>query len=126
MRAAVASLPWTKRIGLDADAAVPALAVALGYYLATRLGFAFTLQPYPISVLWPANALLMAGLLLIAPRRWWLVVAAALPAHLLAQLQSEVPLAMVLGLVREQLQRRIQESGTFKLCRRFGVSTELP
>ena len=74
-----------------------ALAVALGYYLAARLGFAFTLQPHPISTLWPPNALLMAALLLAPSRWWWVLLTAALPAHLLAELQSGVPLAMVLG-----------------------------
>ena len=74
-----------------------ALAVAAGYYLAARLGFIFTLQPHPISTLWPPNALLMAALLLTPARSWWALLAAALPAHLLAELQSGVPMAMVLG-----------------------------
>jgi len=74
-----------------------ALAVGVGYYLAARLGLAFTLQPHPISTLWPPNALLMAALLLTPARVWWVLLAAALPAHLLAELQSGVPLAMVLG-----------------------------
>src|SRR5215213_3975420 len=74
-----------------------ALAVGVGYYLAARLGFIFTLQPHPISTLWPPNALLLAALLLSPARSWWLLLAAALPAHLLAELQSGVPLAMVLG-----------------------------
>ena len=39
----------------------------------------------------------MAALLLAAPRTWWMFIAAALPAHLLAQLQSGVPVGMVLG-----------------------------
>ena len=77
--------------------AVPALLVAVGYYLAARLGLAFTLQPHPISTLWPPNALLMAALLLMPARSWWVLLAAALPAHLLAELQSGVPLAMVFG-----------------------------
>jgi signal transduction histidine kinase len=74
-----------------------ALTVALGYYFAARLGFALTLQPHPISTLWPPNALLMSALLLTASRRWWVLIAAALPAHLLVQLQSGVPMTMVLG-----------------------------
>ena len=86
-----------KWAGIDAGAVAPALIVAAGYYVASRLGFLFTLQPHPISVLWPANSLLMAALLLAAPRTWWMFIAAALPAHLLAQLQSGVPVAMVLG-----------------------------
>jgi len=77
--------------------AAPALLVAVGYYLAARIGFAFTLQPYPISTLWPPNALLLAALLLAPPRAWWWLLAAALPAHLLVELQSGVPVVMVLG-----------------------------
>jgi signal transduction histidine kinase len=74
-----------------------ALAVAVGYYLAARLGLAFTLLPHPISTLWPPNALLMAALLLAPARWWWVLLIAALPAHLLAELQSGVPITMVLG-----------------------------
>src|SRR6185503_15364719 len=74
-----------------------AAAVAIGYYLAARLGFIFTLQPHPISVLWAPNALLAAALMLMPVRAWWWLVLAALPAHLAAELQSGVPTAMVLG-----------------------------
>jgi signal transduction histidine kinase len=77
--------------------AAPALLVAAGYYVAARIGFAFTLQPYPISTLWPPNALLVAALLLAPTRAWWWLLAAVLPAHLLVELQSGVPVAMVLG-----------------------------
>ena len=76
---------------------MPALLVAVGYYLCARLGFAFTLQPTPVSTLWPPNALLMAALLLMPANRWWVAIAAALPAHLLAQIQSGVPMTMVLA-----------------------------
>ena len=89
--------PWGTRSGPVAGWAAPALAVAVGYYLAARVGFAFTLQPYPISTLWPPNALLLAALLLAPTRAWWWVLAAALPAHLLVELQSGVPIPMVLG-----------------------------
>jgi signal transduction histidine kinase len=89
--------PWGWRSGLVGAWAAPALLVAVGYYLAARVGFAFTLQPYPISTLWPPNALLLAALLLAPTRAWWWLLAAALPAHLLVELQSGVPVAMVLG-----------------------------
>src|SRR5690242_2326252 len=74
-----------------------AVAVAVGYYLAARLGFTFTLKPYPISTLWPPNALLLAVLLLARTRDWWWLLAAALPAHLFAEMQGGVPTVMVLG-----------------------------
>ena len=86
-----------RALRVDSGIFVPALLVAVGYYLAARLGLALTLQPHPISTLWPPNALLMAALLLTQPRAWWVLLAAALPAHLLAELQGGVPLAMVLG-----------------------------
>ena len=86
-----------KALRVESGVLWSALAVAVGYYLAARLGLAFTLQPHPISTLWPPNALLMAALLLTPMRSWWVLLAAALPAHLLAELQSGVPLAMVLG-----------------------------
>jgi signal transduction histidine kinase len=69
----------------------------VGYYLAARLGFAFTMQPHPLSTLWPPNALLLAVLLLAPTRDWWWLLAAALPGHLFAEVQSGVPSAMVLG-----------------------------
>jgi signal transduction histidine kinase len=76
---------------------LPALAVALGYYIAARLGMALTLHPHPISTLWPPNALLLAVLLLSPAHQWWWLVLAVLPAHLAAELQAGVPTAMVLG-----------------------------
>ena len=70
--------------------------VFAGYYLGTRIGLALTFLPNPISVLWPPNAILFAALLVVPHRLWWAVIAAALPAHLLAELQGGVPIAMVL------------------------------
>src|SRR6478735_12423819 len=73
-----------------------AVGVAAMYYAGAKLGMALTFAPLPISVLWPPNALLLAALILF-PRRWWFgLIAAAFPAHLLAQLESGVPTAMVL------------------------------
>jgi integral membrane sensor domain MASE1 len=86
-----------RHVRIDPAFLWPALMVAVGYYLAARVGLAFTLQPHPISTLWPPNALLMAVLLLMPARSWWWLLAAALPAHLFAELQSGVPVAMVLG-----------------------------
>jgi len=69
--------------------------VFAGYYLGCKIGFALTLQPHPVSVLWPPNSVLVAALLLTPPRSWWVVLLAALPAHLAAQLQSHVPPLMI-------------------------------
>jgi PAS domain S-box-containing protein len=73
------------------------LLVFAGYYLGCKIGFALTFKPHPVSVLWPPNSVLVAAFLLTPPRRWWLVVLAALPAHLAAELQNHVPLPMILS-----------------------------
>jgi two-component system, LuxR family, sensor kinase FixL len=74
----------------------PALLIFSGYYFGAKIGFALTFEPHPVSVLWPPNSILVAALLLTPPRTWWLVLFAAFPAHLAAQLQSQVPLTMIL------------------------------
>jgi signal transduction histidine kinase len=71
--------------------------VGLSYYLGARIGLALTFAPVPVSVLWPPNSLLLAALILTPKRWWWAAIAGALPAHLLAELQGGVPIAMVLG-----------------------------
>src|SRR4051812_13570659 len=74
---------------------VSALLVFAAYYLGAKFGLALTFEPYPISVLWPPNAILLAALL-TAPLRWWpALLFAAFPAHLLAEIQDHVPTAMV-------------------------------
>src|SRR5262245_59528600 len=70
--------------------------VFAGYYLGCKIGFALTFKPHPVSVLWPPNSVLVAALLMTPLRRWWVVLLAALPAHLAAQLQSHVPPLMIL------------------------------
>ena len=102
----------TPIVGLGA-----ALAIALGYYLGARLGFALTLAPVPVSALWPPNAILMAGLVLVAVRNWPLVFAAVFGAHLIVQFQSGVPAAMVLSWFLSNSSEALIGAG---LIRRFG------
>src|SRR6185503_21298373 len=75
---------------------VVALLVAVGYYLTAKIGFAFALQPGSVSTLWMPNAILLAGLLLLPQRFWWLLILAAFPVHLASELQSGVPAVMIL------------------------------
>lgn len=77
----------------------PALAVLLvgsGYYLGSKIGFALTFQPHPVSTLWPPNSILFAALLLSRTRSWWFLLLAAFPAHLLVQLNADIPMTMIL------------------------------
>src|SRR6266567_1461163 len=72
-----------------------ALVVFAAYYLGAKIGFALTLRPHPVSVLWPPNSILLAALLLAPVRIWWVLLLAAFPAHLTAELESHVPPTMV-------------------------------
>jgi signal transduction histidine kinase len=70
----------------------------VAYYLGAHAGFALRFAPVTTSVLWPPNAILSAALLLTAPRRWWLYLLAALPAHLAVEVGEGLPLAMIVAL----------------------------
>jgi two-component system, LuxR family, sensor kinase FixL len=91
--------PWfeTIRRHLGSTPIVPALLVCVAYYLGAKLGFALTLQPRPVSILWPPNSILLAGLLLTPSRMWKFVLLGAFPAHLAIQIQNHVPLPMMLS-----------------------------
>ena len=75
-----------------------ALLVCAGYYLGSRLGLVFRFEPGTPSVVWPPNAILTATLLLAPPRRWWIYLLAAFPAHLFVQLGAGFPVTLVLPL----------------------------
>ena len=76
--------------------ALAALLVGAGYYAGAKVGFALTFQPHPVSTLWPPNSILLAALLLSRPRSWWFLLLAAFPAHLLVQINADIPTAMIL------------------------------
>src|SRR5258705_5649205 len=90
------------------------LLVAVGYYLTAKIGFAFALQPGSASTLWMPNSILLAGLLLVPKRYWWLVLFASCPAHLASEMQSGVPTGMILSwFVSNSFQALI---GAFLIC----------
>ncbi len=96
--AAVAG-PGTERSPMDFSkwrAAGISLLVAVAYYVGAKIGFALTLRPHPVSVLWPPNSILLAALLLTPVRIWWLILLAVFPAHLAVQLQGGIPPTMIL------------------------------
>src|SRR5688572_1205621 len=75
-----------------------AVAVCLGYYVGALVGLQLRLPTSSPSVVWPPNATLTAALLLTRRDRWWIVLAAALPAHLAAQLPTDRPLPLIAAL----------------------------
>jgi signal transduction histidine kinase len=74
-----------------------ALLVAGSYYVGTKVGFFLTPARQPISTFWPPNAILLAAFILAPPRIWPAFLLAVLPAHLVAQLNTGVPLPTALG-----------------------------
>src|SRR5215469_8098899 len=78
--------------------AVPTCVIAAtAYYIGSAIGFFLTPATLPIATYWPPNAILLAALLLVPVRFWWMLLACVLGAHLLVQLQSGIPLATALG-----------------------------
>ncbi len=69
---------------------------SVGYFLGAKTGFALTFQPHPVSVMWPPNSIVLAILLLIPVRTWWIVFLMLLPAHFAVEAESAVPFPMVL------------------------------
>ena len=74
-----------------------ALVVAISYYAGSKIGFLLTPPYSPISTFWPPNAILLGVLLLTPPRIWWVLVLTVLPAHLLIQLRTGIPVISALG-----------------------------
>lgn len=78
-----------RRVAVPPSAiAVPA-AVAVACYLGAVAAAAVAPGPGHPPMLRPAGAILLAALVLSPVPRWWLLLAAALPAHLLAELPRD-------------------------------------
>jgi PAS domain S-box-containing protein len=84
-----------RAVALTATAMV---ATAIGYYLGARLGFAIRYPSSVHSILWPPNAIVLAALILMPARQWWLCLAAVLPAHLAITVPAGLPWLAILGL----------------------------
>jgi integral membrane sensor domain MASE1 len=74
-----------------------ALLVAISYYAGSQIGFLYTPSQTPISMFWPANAILLAAFLLAPLRIWWILILALLPVHFLVQLKAGIPALSVFG-----------------------------
>ena len=96
-RAAQARAMATKDPALRRTMLIAFLASA-GYFVTAKIGFAFALQPGPVSTLWMPNSILLAALLLVPKRSWWMVLLAAFPAHFASEVQSGVPTLISLSL----------------------------
>jgi len=66
--------------------------LALSYYLGAEAAFFIgTLSDRIFAPFWPPNVILFYALLLTEPRRWWLYIAAAFPAHVIAEIGVGMP-----------------------------------
>ena len=72
------------------------LLVGAAYYIGSLIGFALTFPDSAVSVLWPPNAIVFTALLLMPIRRWWVVLLGVFPVHVAVQLQSGVPILLIL------------------------------
>src|SRR5215831_1076862 len=69
------------------------LFIALAYYLGAQAAFAIgTMSDRIIAPFWPPNIVLFCALLLVPKRQWWIYIAAAFPAHLIAETTVAMPL----------------------------------
>jgi two-component system, LuxR family, sensor kinase FixL len=75
-----------------------ALGVAVGYYAACQVGLSLRLPGATPSILWPPNAILTSALVLSPPKRWPLLLLAALPIHLFVEHSTGWPLPLILSL----------------------------
>src|SRR6516162_2479857 len=65
-----------------------ALFVAVAYFIGAEAAFLVgTLSDRIFAPLWPPNVILFCALLLAPRRHWWVYIAAAFPAHVLAEVQ---------------------------------------
>lgn len=78
---------------LESRHLIAAILISAGYYVGVHVGFSLTFAPSPVSIFWPPNAILLAGLLLTPPRTWCVTIAAVLPAHFAAEVPLGIPWA---------------------------------
>lgn len=72
------------------------LLAGIVYYFGAMVGFELTLPNHSVSTLWPPNSIVLAFLLLQPRQSYWIVLLGVFPAHLAIQLQSGVPLPLIL------------------------------
>src|SRR5580704_5930859 len=71
--------------------------VAIFYYLGAEAAFAIGTLTQQFAPFWPPNVVLLCALLVVPRRHWPLYIAAAFPAHVLAERGVAMPLAQLLA-----------------------------
>ena len=71
--------------------------VAIAYFIGAEAAFLVgTLSDKVFAPFWPPNVILFCALLLAPKRRWWVYIAAAFPAHIVAELGVGMPTPQLL------------------------------
>ena len=71
--------------------AQPVLLVCVSYYAGAWIAKALRFPDSHLALLWPPTAILLAALLLVPQRKWWIYLLAVIPVHVFVQLQDSVP-----------------------------------
>src|SRR5947209_11091358 len=99
VKMALDAAPWTVLLGLRRALSWlqgPVL-VAVAYFLGAQAAFYIgTLSDKIFAPFWPPNMILFCALLVVPERRWWLFIAAAFPAHAIAEFQVGMPAPQML------------------------------
>lgn len=77
-----ASLRRSREVVFDGDTLLRVAVVCAAYYVSVVVVLKLQLGFSPIPVLWPANAILAAALVLSPKRHWWLYLLAVIPLHI--------------------------------------------
>jgi signal transduction histidine kinase len=73
------------------------LLLALAYFLGAEAAFYIgTLSDRIFALFWPPNVILFCALMIVPQRDWWLYIAAAFPAHVVAELGVGMPAPQLL------------------------------
>ena len=71
--------------------------VAIAYFIGAEAAFLVgTLSDKVFAPFWPPNVILFCALLLTPKRQWWVYIAAAFPAHIVAELGVGMPMPQLL------------------------------
>src|SRR4029077_2920222 len=71
--------------------AQPVLLVCLGYSAGAWIAKELRFPDSHLALIWPPTAILLAALLLVPLRKWWIYLLAVIPVHVFVQLQDGVP-----------------------------------
>ncbi|HET9550007.1 MAG TPA: MASE1 domain-containing protein, partial [Candidatus Binatia bacterium] len=86
-----------KRIFCPFRRALLPLLVCAGYFAGALIGQSLRFPDSHLSLLWPPTVVVLAALLLAPPRQWWIFLLAAVPAHVVVQLNDGVPALGILS-----------------------------